>query len=221
MAGNRLGADGQHLRPDLFEAGDVVGVGVQLLRAHGRVVARVEDHHDGLAEVVRQGVVPAPRAGQGEVRRSFPDADGHPRRLLRAVAVRALRHHVEPFATKWSPACHTGADQGRPPPSCRPFDKGRSAHASHDPGGRCRRAHAARHGARSSSSSPPPRRSSPRSRSPRPWRRPRRCPRCRARAAGPAHRATAAGHGPTPSSSASPSGGSSCSSVSDATSASP
>ena len=63
VALDRLRADGQHLGADVGELLDVVGVGVQLLRAHRRVVARVEDEHDRLAAVLGQRVRRPPVPG--------------------------------------------------------------------------------------------------------------------------------------------------------------
>ena len=76
MAVDRLRADRQHLGADVGEALDLLGVGRELLGAHRRVVARVEDEHHGPAPLVGQREVPprpsAVDAGQGEVRRARP-----------------------------------------------------------------------------------------------------------------------------------------------------
>src|SRR6476661_6653208 len=68
VALDALGAEGQHLGADLLELHEVVGVGVELLGAHRRVVARVEHQDHGDSSVVGQGVALAARAGQRELR---------------------------------------------------------------------------------------------------------------------------------------------------------
>ena len=54
VAGDVLGRDAEHLRVELGELLELVVVAVELLRAHRRVVTRIEHEHDRVAGVVAE-----------------------------------------------------------------------------------------------------------------------------------------------------------------------
>src|SRR5581483_4063912 len=67
VALHALRADRQHLCAQSFELRDVGRVLPQLLRAHGRVVARIEDEQHRVAAFLRQRVAATAGARQREV----------------------------------------------------------------------------------------------------------------------------------------------------------
>src|ERR671912_735160 len=77
VAVDRLRRDADDLRVELLEFLEAVVVRVELLGAHRRVVARIEDEHQRPAAEVCQRVRSATRAWQREVRSLVADADAH------------------------------------------------------------------------------------------------------------------------------------------------
>src|SRR6478735_6125431 len=77
VALHALRGDAQHLSVERLELGEVVVVAVQLLGAHRRVVARVEDQHHWLAGIVAERHLSPPTGRQGERRRPLSGTEAH------------------------------------------------------------------------------------------------------------------------------------------------
>src|SRR6056297_3640291 len=77
VAAHVLRRDPQYLGVHLVELPEVVVVAVELLRAHRRVVTRIEHEHHGLAGEVRQRVLATARSGQREVGGDIAHTQAH------------------------------------------------------------------------------------------------------------------------------------------------
>src|SRR5215207_7859311 len=115
VARHRLGADRQHPGVERRELGDVLGVGVELAGAHGRVVARVEDQDDRAAPVLGQRVLAVPlRRAVGALEREVGGGAAHLDFSDKATTVSRMASGMSKLAcTAWTSSCSSRASTSR------------------------------------------------------------------------------------------------------------